>query len=61
MTLSKGKLNEYQCQLFKLWTFVGNGEYKVFDLLCNETHGSQLHTQIEGKSICVNEEYKVFE
>ena len=62
-TLSKGNLksNEYQCQLFELWTFVGNGEYKVFDLLCNETYGSQVYARIEAKSIRVIEECKEFE
>ena len=38
-----------------------NGEYKVFDLLCNETHDSQVHSRIEGKWIRVIEECLVFE
>ena len=45
-TLSKGKSNKYQCQLFELSTFVVNGEYKVFDLLCNETYDSQVFTRV---------------
>ena len=60
-TLSKGKSNEYQCQLFELWTFVGNGEYKVFDLLCYETYDSQVYTRIEAKLIRVIEERKKFD
>ena len=38
-----------------------NEEYKVFDLLCNATHDSQVHTCIEGKWIRVIEECLVFE
>ena len=38
-----------------------NGEYKGFDLVCNETHDSQEYTRVEGKSICVIEECKEFE
>ena len=38
-----------------------DGEFKVFDSLCNGMRDSELHTRIEGKSIHVNEEYRIFE